>query len=462
MDLSNIEEKVILKSLVKNPTYFDKIIPYLSEDLFSENNSRKMYECIFKYYGKYKRMLNAEVLDLFVGTIKGVSEEQYRELNELLDYIKEPYENIDVDWLTDKTIEWIRKRKYYQAIIEAAGKFDKGDLDQDLSNKINDALAFSIDENIGLEMKDIDNKWDLYTSVNKKYPFSLNSFNLMTQNGVERGTLNLFLSSTTGGGKTLTKCFLAGQYMLQGLNVLYITLEMGADNITKRIDASLLKVPMDDIVNLGEQGYKNRMNNILKPTSGRLIVKQYPPTTCNTNHLRRLIKDLKLKMKFAPDVLVVDYLQLMASCRYTNEKRYLAIQSITEELRGLCIEENMIGWSSMQSNRTGLENPEELDLSSISESYGASFGTDLIVAIITNEQFKEQGKLYFKVLKNRYNRLDINNKFFLGVDYPTMSISDLGNEEDQAKQIFSSADLSSSYSAQLDKAKKGLNFGGLK
>lgn len=461
-DLSNIEEKVIIKGLVTDQTYFDKMMPYLYDKLFSEDKSRKMFECISKYFQKYNKKPNAQVIDLFVGTVKNISEDLFKGLSNLLDYIKEEGEHPDTTWLEDETIAWIRKRKYYNAIVEAANHFEKEELDTELPSKISDALGFSIDETIGLELADLDNKWEAYTSITKKYPFSLNAFNLMTNGGVERGTINLFMSSTTGGGKTLCKCFIAGQYLLQGLNVLYITLEMSPDNITKRIDASLLDIPMDDIVKLGEQGYKNRMGMIMKPTSGRLIVKQFPPTTCSVNHIRKLMKDLKMKKNFVPDVIFVDYLQLMASSRYNSDKKYMVLQSASEELRGLAIEENLICWTSTQSNRTGLEKPEEMGLDSISESYGITFGADLIFALVNNDQFREDNKLYVKVLKNRYAPIDLTSKCFIGVNYSKMTIYDLDSSDEDAKTIFSSADLSKSYSSQLDKARAGMNFGDLK
>lgn len=456
-----IEEKIILRNLVVNEDYYEKIIPYISEDLFTEKSSQKIFECIKGYQERYSKKCTLQVLEVFQNSLKSVNQELYNEISDRIEYIRSDTSRQDLQWLIDETVEFIRRKRYYQAVMDSAMAFDKGELDKNLPEKIQEALGFDIDSSIGLEFSDNEQKWSLYTDEDDKIPFLLNSFNRMTNGGVTRKTLNCLMSSSSGGGKTMTKCCFAAGYIQSGLNVLYITLEMAEKEIIRRIDANLLGVPMDDIVNLGREEYLNRINRIQQKTMGRMIVKQYPSAVCTVNHIRVLLKDLKLKENFVPDILIVDYMGLMVSNRYKNSKRYEDLQAITEELRGLAIENNIVVWSSVQSNRSGMDAPEELAMDSISESYGMIFGLDCLIGIVTTDEFRAQNKILFKALKNRYQPVDKDGKFFMAVDYPTMTLTDFNlNNSNYTGKYASDADFTSSkYNKQ--KMTSG-NFSGIK
>lgn len=424
--MTQIEESLIIKALISNDEYFTQVMPYIQDCLFSEKTTKLMFNCIRIYYEKYNSAPTYSVLDLFSEKVTGITDEQHETIKELCKYVKEP-ESLNIDWIKDKTLEWIRERHFYNALIDGATKYDKGELDTTLSEKLNNALSITFDSTIGMEFADAESRWESYISEEEHIPFDIEMFNTITKGGVCRGTLNVFMSSDTGGFKSGTMCHIAAGALRAGYNVLYISLEMSEDKIMERIDANMLDVEIDNLTTLGKDSFCDRISKLVKKVQGRLIVKQFPTSQCHVGHIRRLLKDLKLKRNFTPSILFLDYINIMASCRLRSSdagNSYGYIKAISEEVRGLAVEYNIPIFSATQSNRGGSEN-EELALTDISESYGLTYGCDLIIGIITTEEFDQQNKICFKQLKNRYKDLKINNKFFLGVCKPKMKLYDI-------------------------------------
>lgn len=427
-----IEESLILKALLQNSDegiqYFMRCMPRIDESLFSDKVTRLIYRCIKLYYDKYNKQPTQSVIDIFAEKVKNVTPDQHKAILEICSFIKKT-EQLNYDWISDKTLEWIRERKFYAALIKGAEKFDKGELDTSLSEKLDEALAVNFDNTIGMEFGDAESRWEQYTSEEEHIPFDLEILNTITKGGVTRGTLNLFMSSDSGGFKSGTMCHIAAGMLRAGYNVLYVSFEMAEDKIMERIDANLLDTKIDDLTNFGKEGFINRIQAIASKTTGRLIVKQYPTSQCHVGHIRYLLKELKLKRNFKPDVIFLDYINIMASSRMKGGEvgnSYGYIKSIAEEVRGLSIEYHVPVFSATQSNRGGIGN-EELSVSDISESLGLVFSVDLLIGIITTPEFDAQQKICFKQLKNRYNDKNINNRFFLGVNKAKMKLYELNN-----------------------------------
>lgn len=448
-----IEEKIILRNLITTSDYYIKVIPYIEEKYFTEVYTKQLFQVIKKYSEVYNKQPTIQVLELFLGKVKGVNSADFDKINDCVEFIKSNTDVQNCDWLVDETVKWIRARQYFDAIMDAATEYEKGDLDGELPSKIDNALGFDIDNNIGLDFDDVDEKWSRYTDVAVKIPCNLDIFNEIMNGGVRRKTLNLFMSSKTGGGKTLSKCHMAASYLMQGYNVLYITLEIAESEISQRIDANILDIEMDKIATLGEAVYKSKIDTIKQKTRGKLKVKEYPATTCSAATIRKLLDDYKRKCNFVPDILFVDYLGIMVSHRFKNQKRYEMIQAVAEELHGLAKEQDIAIWSSTQSNRGGASDPEELDMDDVSESYGMLFAVDFLIAIISTPEFAAQNKYLFKQLKNRYAPIEKYEKFFLGVEKAKMKLFDMSTPGKYA----SDADFNKTYANPLPQNKQGLD-----
>ena len=252
----------------------------------------------------------------------------------------------------------------------------------------------------------------------------------ITGGGISPKTLTVFLGGT-GSGKTLVKTHLASQYIKQGFDVLYITLEMAQERIAERIDANLLDIDLDQIRHLPRDSFNSKIEKMMSSTRnfGRLIIKEYPTSGAHVGNFRGLLRELKIKKKFTPQIIILDYLNICASNRVkwtANMNTYVYIKSIAEEIRGFAVESNTPIITSSQLNREGFMSSDP-DLSNISESFGLPATADLMLAIVAKED--NGGQLMFKQLKNRYSDPTINSKFMLGMNKNRMRLESISSNQ---------------------------------
>ena len=174
-------------------------------------------------------------------------------------------------------------------------------------------MAVSFDNHIGHDyLQDYEERYEFYHQKEEKIPFDLEFFNKITKGGLPNKTLNIALAGT-GVGKSLFMCHVASSCLLQDKNVLYITMEMAEEKIAERIDANLLNVGIQDIVDLPKPMFSTKVNNITKKTMGSLVIKEYPTASAHSGHFKALLTELSLKKSFKPDIIFVDYLNI---CRF--------------------------------------------------------------------------------------------------------------------------------------------------
>lgn len=235
-------------------------------------------------------------------------------------------------------------------------------------------------------------------------------------------------SHNTGVGKTIFMCDFAAAALLQGLNVLYITMEMPEEEISARIDANLMNITMDDVQDIDKLTFVNKINKIKDKTKGKLIVKEYPSGSVHAGHFRALMQELRTKLDFKPDLLVVDYLGICASQRlkanHVNTNSYL--KSVASELRALAQEQEIPCLTGVQVNREG-QVSTDLDITNIAESIGITNELDLFFAIISTDDLAQLNQLMVKQLKNRYNDINYYTKFVIGIERPKMKLYDVEN-----------------------------------
>jgi archaellum biogenesis ATPase FlaH len=331
--------------------------------------------------------------------------------------------------LLDTTEKWCRDRAIYLALMEsikiADGQDEKKSRDS-IPSILQDALAVSFDDHIGHDyLQDYLDRYESYHRKEDKIPFDLDYFNKITKGGIPNKTLNIALAGT-GVGKSLFMCHMASSILLQGRNVLYITLEMAEERIAERIDANLLNVNIKDIQELPKKMFESKVNNISKKTQGSLIIKEYPTASAHTGHFKALLNELSLKKSFRPDIIFIDYLNICASSRYKSNfsvNSYSYVKAIAEELRGLAVEFNVPIVSATQTTRSGYGN-SDVELTDTSESFGLPATADLMFALISTEELEQLGQIMVKQLKNRYNDPTINKRFVVGIDRAKMRLYD--------------------------------------
>ena len=291
---------------------------------------------------------------------------------------------------------------------------------------MSDALAVSFDNHVGHDyLTDYEERYESYHRKEDKIPFDLEFFDKVTKGGLPNKTLNIALAGT-GVGKSLFMCHFASSVLLQGKNVLYITMEMAEEKIAERIDANLLNINIQDITDLPMSMFESKVTDISKKTQGSLIIKEYPTAAAHSGHFKGLLNELALKKSFRPDIIFIDYLNICASSRYragSNVNSYSYIKAIAEELRGLAVEANLPIVSATQTTRSGFAS-SDVDLTDTSESFGLPATADLMFALISTEELETLNQILVKQLKNRYNDPTIHKRFVVGIDRAKMRLYD--------------------------------------
>ncbi len=420
-------EFLILKNLIHNEKYLRKSIPFIKSEYFEDPHQKMVYEEIFSFVEKYNELPTKEVLSIEVEKRDDINEDSFKSVTHLISCLDEsPVEN---EWLIDTTEKWCRDRAIYLALLDsiaiADGKDDKKGRDA-IPSILSDALAVSFDNHIGHDyLQDYEERYEFYHQKEEKIPFDLEFFNKITKGGLPNKTLNIALAGT-GVGKSLFMCHVASSCLLQDKNVLYITMEMAEEKIAERIDANLLNVGIQDIVDLPKPMFSTKVNNITKKTMGSLVIKEYPTASAHSGHFKALLTELSLKKSFKPDIIFVDYLNICASSRYranANVNSYSYIKAIAEELRGLAVETNVPIVSATQTTRSGYGS-SDVELTDTSESFGLPATADLMFALISTEELEGLNQILVKQLKNRYNDPTIYKRFVIGIDRAKMRLYD--------------------------------------
>ena len=427
MCLMDSVEFLILKNLLHNEEYLRKVVPFIKADYFEDLTQKIVFEEVSSFIEQYNKPATKEILTIEAEKRSDINDSSYKDVTNLISSLKD--EPSEFEWLINTTEKWCRDRAIYLALMEsiqlADGKDDTKGRDA-IPTILSDALAVSFDSHVGHDyLLDYEERYESYHRKEDKIPFDLEFFDKITKGGIPNKTLNIALAGT-GVGKSLFMCHFASSVLLQGKNVLYITLEMAEEKIAERIDANLLNVNIQDIVDLPKVMFGDKVTSLTKKTQGSLIIKEYPTASAHSGHFKALLNELALKKSFRPDIIFIDYLNICASSRYrtnNNVNSYSYIKAIAEELRGLAVEANLPIVSATQTTRSGFAS-SDVDLTDTSESFGLPATADLMFALISTEELEDLNQIMVKQLKNRYNDPTINKRFVIGIDRAKMRLYD--------------------------------------
>ncbi len=427
-------ETLILRNLMLNEDYTRSVIPHLKLKYFEEPY-RGVFNEIIKFVNKFNKLPSADALSIELKNNSKIGSDSLA----LIPEISVQKEEQTVDWLTEKTEKWCQDRAIYLAIMDSIniieGKHETLDKNA-LPDVLSEALGVNFDLRVGHDyVDDSDNRFEFYHRAEEHLPFDLKMFNKITKGGLVNKSLNVALAGT-GVGKSLFMCHVAAGALTQMKNVLYITMEMAEERIAERIDANLMNVPIDQLENLSKDMFDKKMHKLTDKGVGKLIVKEYPTGAASSIHFRALLKELKIKRDFTPDLICIDYLNICASARMKAMggaiNSYTYVKAIAEELRGMAVEYNLPIVTATQTTRTGFGS-SDVGLEDTSESFGLPATADLMFAIISTDELEDLNQLMVKQLKNRYNDpTGKNKKFVVGVDRAKMRLYDV---EDTAQTL---------------------------
>lgn len=395
---------------------------------FQYTENKIIFEQYVRYYTKYNSVPTLETIAHEVAELPELADNVMEQVLEALQDLEQE-QTPEIEWLVNKAEAFCQERSLYNAIQKSVNIIDGEDEDltkHAIPDILKKALAISFEVELGHDyLEDAEKRFEFYNLDHPRLAFDIEMFNKITNGGCPRKTLNVLLG-TTNVGKTLGLVHLAQAYMNDGWNVAYITAEMSEEAIGNRVDANQFQINVNDVLKMEHDSFMDKINSIKGKTKGRLKIHEYPTSTAHTGHIKTLLQEWQLKMDFVPDVIIIDYINIMASSRVklANTGSYFYIKAIAEEFRALAVETDTVLWTATQSNRGGANNPD-VDLTDTSESFGLPATADFMVALIRTDELDMLGQLMVKQLKSRYGNKGYYEKFVIGSNIDTMSWFDI-------------------------------------
>jgi replicative DNA helicase len=332
------------------------------------------------------------------------------------------------DWLMDEFENFTRHKALERAIINSADLLEKKDYGQ-VESLIKEAVQISLTKDLGIDYFE-DPRQRLMRIKDKNGQISTGwpSLDRRLFGGMNRGELNIFAGGS-GAGKSLFLANLGVNWCLQGLNVLYLTLELSEDLVAMRIDAMTTGIPTKEIFrDLDDVEMKVK---IIGKKAGKLQIK-YMPSGKTANDLRAYMKEFEIKTGSKIDVLLVDYLDLLmpASRKISAENLFIKDKYVSEELRNLAMEKQCIFVTAAQLNRGAVEEVE-FDHSHISGGLSKIQTADNVFGIFTSRAMRERGRYQIQLMKTRSSS-GVGMKVDLEFNLESLKISDLPEEEQES------------------------------
>jgi archaellum biogenesis ATPase FlaH len=366
---------------------------------------------ITKYVDEYKVMPEATIVNASTGS----------DLNP----VQLPKENYD--WLMNEFENFSRHKGLERAIIDSSDLLEAGDYGP-VEKLIKDAIQISLNKDMGTDyFEDPRARLNKLKDGNGQISTGWPSIDKKLYGGFNRGELNIFCAGS-GGGKSLFLANLGCNWALQGLNVLYLTFELAEGLVSMRLDSMMTGISTREVFkSIDEVELKVKM---LGKKAGNLQVK-YMPSGKNCNDIRAYLKEYQVKKGCKPDVILIDYLDLMMplSVKVSPSDLFVKDKYVSEEIRNLAMETQCITVTASQLNRSAVEEIE-FDHSHISGGLSKIMTADNVIGIFTSRAMKERGRYQIQFMKTRSSS-GVGQKVDLEFNVETLRITDLGEDEQE-------------------------------
>ena len=412
----NFQEKLCQLMLEDRP-FFDQIMEVLDISFFEKKYLQIFAQTLINYRNKYNTHPNSEVMMSLLRT----------ELNHhdkaTAQAVREFYARIhtsegvqEAAFIKDKAIDFCRKQVLKGAMIKSASLLKSSSFEE-IEKVIKEALVLGTDNNFGHDFRrDLLKRFELVTRDPMSTGWS--RMDEICKGGLGKSELGVVIAPT-GAGKSMVLVHLATQAILEGKTVVYYTLELKDTVVGQRFDSCITDVPL--------QEHRDRQKEIVskvKDLEGTLIIKEYPTKSASVQTLKNHIEKLR-KRGIEPDMVLVDYADLLRPVRSSSEKRH-ELEETYEGLRGLAQTYQFPVWTASQTNRGGL-NAEVITMEAISEAFNKCFVADFIFSLSRTVQDKQSNKGRLFVAKNRNGPDGLVFDAF--VDWSTVSIKILDRDE---------------------------------
>ena len=366
---------------------------------------------ITKYVDEYKVMPESNIVNASTGS----------DLNP----VQLPKENYE--WLMNEFENFSRHKGLERAIIDSSDLLEAGDYGP-VEKLIKDAIQISLNKDMGTDyFEDPRARLSKLKDGNGQISTGWPSIDKKLYGGFNRGELNIFCAGS-GGGKSLFLANMGVNWALQGLNVLYLTFELSEGLVSMRLDSMMTGISTREVFkSIDDVELKVKM---LGKKAGNLQVK-YMPSGKNCNDIRAYLKEYQVKKGCKPDVILIDYLDLMMplSVKVSPSDLFVKDKYVSEEIRNLAMETQCITVTASQLNRSAVEEIE-FDHSHISGGLSKIMTADNVIGIFTSRAMKERGRYQIQFMKTRSSS-GVGQKVDLEFNVETLRITDLGEDEQE-------------------------------
>lgn len=410
---TNTLEKIILTSILTQKDFSRKVLPYAQPIFFSTTESSTLVDLVKEYSEEYKGIPTKEQLEVELENKRGIPGNIYTNTKVLInqlynDSIVESVKSLDADWLLNKTEAHFKQQSCHIAVLNSISILegeDKKNSPESIPRILEEALSISFDTDVGHDyIEDAEERFEYYHASDVKIPFHLSGLNKVTNGGAVKKAM-IVPVAPTGVGKSFFMTAWSAWLIRQGYNVLYVTLEMAEEKIAERVDACLMDITLDSLSTCPKETFMSKIKKLQTDTLGTLKIKEYPSNNFTAQTLKLLLDELKRKQGFKPDVIMIDYLNLVTSYRVAKSSdTYTSVKFAAEELRSIAMELDTLIVAPTQTNREGV-GAADYTLTEISESMGIAHTSDFIFGLIETEELRNNSQLRVKLLKNRWGSL---------------------------------------------------------
>lgn len=420
----------IFVSLIASNDFFTVVFPHLDERYFGETHHSKLFTKIKEYNLKYNKIPKISDLKLLVEMDNNISESDSDDIYNYLDSLKKVERVTDEKLLIKETESYVQQRALELSVLAAVDIIqDPKKSNGEIEDVIKSALAIEFEVKIGHDYfspEDVKARMNSYLEDEMKIPLDIELMNTAMGGGLVRKSLFILLANTNVG-KTVWLCHIASSLIRSGKNVLFVSAEMGFEEIGKRVDCNMLSIDINNLSNtLDKTLYKNKITEAFQKTHGNLIIKEYPAGAANAKHLRNLLNEIKTKKGYLPDVLILDHLTLFASFRLPASQTgtHTYVMCVAEEIRAIAKEYGIVILTAAQFNRGAKTKGVDAGNEDVGLGYGISQTADWSGTIAQTPELKEQNKYLLKVAKTRFGS---NNESYytIGIDYNHMRLINL-------------------------------------
>lgn len=426
MSNPKLTEQLIIKQLYTNLEFRDQIMPYIKPEYFQYNSYRDIMSSSLDYIKKYNGFPTPHSMAL-----------NYNELDDstgaaaFLETMSVDVGVFNQKQLRDVSLDYIKRsvlNNYTNSMHEIINSTTSLEKMGSVPDEIRDILALSFDTNLGLDILSEEGLIRLHNYINNPdvvISTGLPSLDGCIKGGIRKKTFTLFMAATNVG-KSLVMGAIACNAAQNSSKILYISLEMCEEMVAERVVSNLLDIDINKgLYNITAEKLIGKYKAVKNTMHNNFRIKEYPPGTVDCNTIRSLLKDMKDKDKFEPDIIVVDYMGLMKSNDKRIHEKHNVLKAVSEELRAIAVEFDVTIVSAAQTNRGGVDN-QDLDVDDVADSYSITMVADVIIAIIQSKELRELKKYIFAIVKNRFG---INKQAVsIAVDYDKMRLDDLNEK----------------------------------